>query len=135
MNDLLITVIFSVLGSIISLGILIVFLKKKSNNKDFISVIITFTFLSLICLYLSVTGLIDIVDAKNGNSQSSSGMCKIVKIEDFGRFGGDSFFQIIIDDITVEADAEEFSFLKDGTYECTIQYGEISHRLIDIKFN
>lgn len=135
MNELLNIVLFSIIGTIISLCI-ITFFQKKKHHKDFKAVVITFSFFTLVCSYLSVTGLIDILKARNGYAQSTSGICDIVKFDDVGgRFGSDAFYQIIVNDITVEADAKEFSFLKEGTYKCTIQYGENSHSLIDIQLN
>lgn len=134
MNELLNVVIFSIIGAIVSLSIVVLFFKKKKNHKDFKAVVFTFSLFLLICLYLSVTGLIDIINIKNGNVQSS-GMCKIVEFNNVGgRFGSESFFQIIVNDITVEADHEEFSYLKEGNYECTIQYGENTLKLINIEF-
>lgn len=133
MNELFRITLFSIIGTIASLSIIIVFIKKKKTHKDFLLVVMTFSFFTLLCLFIGITGLVDII--KNGQNPSVNGLCTIVRIDSVGgRFSTDTFYQVIIDDLTIEADAEDFAFLKEGTYQCTVQYGLLSHRLIDINY-
>jgi len=135
-SEIVNVVLFSFIGLIVSLVIVVIFFKRKKQHKDFKAVIFTFSIFSLICIYLSVSGIIDIMNVRNGQTQSSSGSCEIVKMDNIGgRFGSDAFFQVLVNNLTVEANYEEFSFLEEGTYSCTIHYSEKSRNLIDIQFN
>ncbi len=76
------------------------------------------------------------MNVRNGQTPSTSGSCEIVKIDNVsGRFCSNTFFQVLVNNLTVEANYEEFSFLEEGTYSCTIHYSEKSQNLIDIQFN
>ena len=136
MNDLIFNTCAFVIAAIVSLALLLYFLKNKRQHKDFLLCVISFSVLFLFSLYAISISLPDVIEIANGNEQSKSGECEIVFLEDIGgRFGTSNLLQVTVGNLTVEANLEEFPHLEEGLFSCEIKYAEQSETLIDIVVN
>lgn len=132
MNELIFTTCALGIGAIASLLLIFYFLKKKRQHKDFLLAIVTFSLLFVISSYGSYLFLQDTINLKRNNTISTSGGCEIVILEEGGRFGTPSQIQVTVNNITIGADKEKFSDLKEGLYSCEVKYVEQTQTLIEI---
>jgi len=135
-NDLIFYTCAFGIAAIVSLALLVHFLKNKRQHKDFLLCVVSFSILFLFSLYAISIFLPDAIEISNGNVKSKSGECEIVFLEDMGgRFGTSNILQVTIENLTVGADLEAFPNLEEGIFSCEIMYAEKSTQLIDIVVN
>ena len=135
MTDFYQTLIFSSLGFIATVFLIVYFIKKQRNHKDFWIVIVGFSIFGLICFSLVIVYLLDLPKLLKGDLQTESGVCEIVDLGSGGRFGSDNGLQISVNNVTVSASRVEFEWLKEGKEKCTIKYLNTTERLIEIEFD
>lgn len=133
MNDLIFNTCAFGIAAIVSLALLVHFLKNKRQHKDFLLGIFSFSILFIVSLYGVSICLPDVIEIGNGNAKSKNGQCEIFFLEDIGgRFGTSNLLQVNIENLTLEADLENFPDLEEGIFSCEIKYGEHSESLVDI---
>lgn len=136
MSDLIFTTTAFGIGAIVSLLLLFHFLKNKRQHKDFLLGVFSFCILSIVLLYGSYLSLADTIDLAKGEVASTGGKCEIFIMEDIGgRFGTSKILQVNVDNVTVEANAEDFPDLEEGIFNCTIEYTRKTQSLLTIEID
>lgn len=133
MNELIFTTLALIIGTIVTLYILIYLIRTKRKHKDFaISVTILGAFF-IVLSYASYFSMLDTIDLNKENTSATNGACEIVFLENLGgRFGGYNLIQVNVNNITVEAEMENFPDLEEGIFQCEINYLENTQTLLDI---
>ena len=129
----MIDIIYPLIGLIICTSIVVFFVKKKREHKDFYAVVITTIFLGILCLLLTIWETEDYVSIKNKKFQTYSGECVVTEFESTGRTSIHELHVEIKGDLVVFGDFDDFRNVKQGTYQCTVKYIEKSRTLYDIK--
>lgn len=131
MTSIYSTAFFSGIGLISLIFIIRYFIKKQRAHKDFYIVVITCGFFSILSLYLVVTTVIDIVNYHSGKVHTAEGICEIYFFEPDFRAPGR--YDIWVDDLSLTANPDDFSYLKEETTACKVTYLKATGTLIDIE--
>ena len=120
-------------GLILCILIPIYFVKKKRDHKDFYLVMITATFMGIICLLLVIWDTEDYIATKNKNFETASGQCDVTEFETASKVATHELHVQINGDLVVIGEFDDFSDVEQGTYQCTVKYIKKSRTLYDIQ--
>ncbi|MEO4052778.1 hypothetical protein [Solibacillus sp. CAU 1738] len=135
MTDYYQTIVFSSLGLVATVFLIIYFIKKQRNHKDFWIVITGFSIFGLLCFSLVIGYLLDLPELLKGDFKTENGVCEIVDLGSGGRFGSDNGLQISVNNVTVSASRDDFEWLEEGKENCTIKYLNTTDQLIEIEID
>ncbi len=131
-NNILLDIIFPLIGLLICTSLLIFFIKNKRSHKDFYGVVITASFFSVLCLFLVVWSIEDFIAIQTNNFQIVTGKCTVREFESNGRTAIHDLLVDINGELDFTGDFDKFNDVRQGTYDCTVKYIEKSRTLYDI---
>ncbi|MEK4628017.1 hypothetical protein MKZ17_07390 [Solibacillus sp. FSL R7-0682] len=133
MNEFTYTTLFLILGTLVTLYILIYMIRKKREHEDFAISVTILGALFVALSYASYYSILDTIDLNKENIATINGTCEIVFLENIGgRFGEYNLIQVNVDNISVEAEMGKFPELEEGIFQCEINYLENTQTLLNI---